>query len=132
MKIAKMKIALGLVTGCLMVSATYASPVTLNSAQMDSVAAGGEDTVSGFVCTVNVHYDGLENAAGVTNNEQVAFNEVNGTDANGNEVTYYTVAPQGAGDLMVPAQATNTGTPGTGFSIPGDTSYSPIWNRSNF
>jgi|GEM_PF-832165 len=132
MKISKMKIALGLVTGCLMVSATYASPVALNSAQMDSVAAGGEDTVSGFVCTVNVHYEGLENAAGVTNNDQVAFNEVNGTDANGNEVTYYTVAPQGAGDLMVPAQATNTGTPGTGFSTPGDTSYSPIWNRSNF
>jgi len=132
MKISKMKTALGLVTGCLMASAAYASPVALNSAQMDSVAAGGQDTVSGFVCTVNLHYDGLENAAGVTNNEQVAFNEVNGTDVNGNEVTYFTVAPQGAGDLMVPAQATNTGTPGAGFSTPGDTSYSPIWNRSNF
>jgi len=132
MKITKMKTALGLVSGCLMVPATYASPVALNSAQMDSVAAGGVETVSGFVCTVNLHYAGLENAAGVTNNQQVAFNEVNGTDVNGNEVTYYTVAPQGAGDLMVPAQATNTGTPGTGFSTPGDTSYSPIWNRSNF
>jgi len=132
MKMTKMKITLGLMTSCLMVSASYASPIVLNSAQMDSVAAGGVDTVSGFVCTVNVHYAGLENAAGVTNNQQVAFNEVNGTDVNGDEVTYYTVAPQGAGDLMVPAQATNTGTPGTGFSTPGDTSYSPIWNRSNF
>ena len=124
MKPTKTKIALSLLTGCLMASVTYATPVVLNSSQMDSVAAGGTETVSG--------YAGLENAAGMTHNEQVAFNEVNGTDVNGNEVTYYTVAPQGAGDLMVPAQATNTGTPGAGFSTPGVSGYSPIWNRSNF
>ena len=117
----------------LLASSVYAVPITLGDAQLDLVAAGGAETVSGFVCTVNLHGDGLLNA----NNHKadaakVNFVPVSGYDVNGEHVEYVTVAPSGAGDLMVPAQATNTGTPGAGFSTPGDTTYSPIWSRANF
>jgi len=127
MKTAMMKRNLGLFAGCLLASSAYAAPVALNDAQMDSVVAGGNDTVSGFLCTVNIHYGGLETAADMANTGTVSFNEVNGTDINGDNVTYYTVAPHGAGDLTISSNATNTGTPTSGFSAPGQVGYTAIW-----
>lgn len=133
MKTAMTKMFSGLLAGGLLASGAYAAPLVLNNGQMDSVAAGGVETVSGFVCTVNTHYQGLATAAEKANTDAVGFGgPITGVNANGNTVTYYTVAPSGAGNLNVPVQATNTGTPGGGFSVPGDTTYSPIWNRANF
>jgi hypothetical protein len=91
--------------------------------------------VSGFLCTVNLHGDGLLNADAHRSDvakEHVGIGTPKGYDVNDDYVEYVTVAPTGAGDLTVPAQATNTGTPSAGFSTPGDTTYSPIWNRANF
>ena len=130
-KAAMLKTTLGLLAGCLLASGAYAAPLALSNAQLDSVAAGGADTVSGFVCTVNLHYDGLAKAADKANTASVTFGgPITGEDINGVTTTYYTVAPHGAGDLRVPVQATNTGSPTGGFSTPGNTTYSPIWARS--
>lgn len=127
MKNAMMKVTSALFTGCLLASASYAAPVALNEAQMDSVAAGSATKVSGFLCTVNVHYAGLMNAADKANTDTVSFNPVSGTDVNGDSVSYYTVAPHGAGDLSISSNATNTGTPTSGFSSPGQVGYTAIW-----
>lgn len=121
--------------GVFLASSVYAAPITLVDDQLDAVAAGGGETVSGFVCTVNLHGDGLLNAdehRAATAKDHVGIGTPSGYDVNGDYVEYVTVAPSGAGNLMVPANATNTGTPGAGFSTPGDTTYSPIWNRANF
>jgi hypothetical protein len=122
-----------MITG-LLTSGAYAAPMALNDAQMDSVAAGSQNKVPGFVCTVNLHGDGLLNAMeqrSATAAEHVGIGTPSGFDVNGDFVEYVTVAPKGA-QVMVPAQATNTGNPGAGFSTPGDTTYSPIWNLNNF
>jgi hypothetical protein len=124
-----------MMVGGLLASNVYSAAITLGDAQLDAVAAGGRETVSGFLCTVNLHGDGLLNARdhrSATAAEHVGIGTPSGIDVNGEYVEYVTVAPSGAGNLTVPAHATNTGTPGAGFSTPGDTSYSPIWNRSNF
>ena len=130
MKMTVMKTPLGLLAGCIVAFGSYAAPVALNDAQLDAVAAGGQDTVSGFVCTVNVHYAGLATAANKAQTEAVNFGgPITGVDVNGDTTTYYTVAPHGAGDLTIPLNATNTGTPSAGFSAPGDKTYSAIWAR---
>lgn len=125
------KITLTVMITGLLVSAAYAGPISLTETQMDSVAAGGVEKVEAFLCTVNVHgMDGLLNAREHAKTESVGFGgPITGYDVDGNEVTYITVAPNGAQDLWVPLQATNTGTPGGGFSAPGQSTYTAIWAR---
>jgi hypothetical protein len=135
-----MKITLTVMIAGLLVSAAYAGPITLNKTQMDSITAGGVVMVPAFLCTVNLHGDGLMNAAEHNNTEKVAFNYVDvekagGYDANEETYNYVTVTPLGHSlDLRVPEQATNTGTPTHGFSAPGQSSgrdYTAIWNGNN-
>ena len=128
------KMSLAVLVLGLLVSGAYAGPISLNSTQMDLVAAGGVDKVGGFICTVNLHGDGLLNAADHRSEiaaEHVGIGTPSGYDVDGNFVEYVTVAPHGAGDLMVPVQATNTGTPTSGFSAPGQSTYTAIWNKAN-
>lgn len=132
-----LKITLTVMIAGLLVSAAYAGPISLNETQMDSVTAGRVEKVPAFLCTVNLHGDGLMNAAEHNNTEKVAFNYVDvesagGYDANGETYNYVTVVPLGAQDLSVSPQATNTGTPTHGFSAPGQSSgrdYTAIWKR---
>ena len=126
------KMSLAVLVVGLLASGAFAGPVPLHANQMDLVTAGGVDTVSGFICTVNLHGDGLLNAAdnrSETAAEHVGIGTPSGYDVEGNYVEYVTVAPSGAGDLSVPANATNTGTPTDGFSTPGQPTYSAIWAR---
>jgi hypothetical protein len=131
-----LKITLTVMIVGLLVSAAYAGPISLNETQMDSITAGRVEKVSAFLCTVNVHgMDGLLNA--YNHSEAVPLgNEgktITGTDFYGNEVTYVTIAPQAPDGkpqhLWVPIQATNTGSPGGGFSVPGQSTYTAIWSR---
>lgn len=111
-----MKAALALIAGGLFASTAYANPVTLNSAQLDSVAAGGVEKVDGFVCPV-ITTDAVLVAP---NGGSIGF--VDG-------VEYYTI---GGPDVAVPEGATNEGFPGQGnFLMPGDVGYSAIWDRAN-
>ena len=88
-----------------------AAPVTLNTEQLDSVAAGGVETVEGFVCPV-IKTDAVLNSP------------------KGGELGiegYYTI---GGPDVSVPVHATNgdgEGLPSGPFSKPGDTDYTAIW-----
>ena len=110
--------------GLLVAGVANAAPVTLSDAQLDGVAAGA------FLCTVNLHGDGLLNASdhrSDTAGLHVGIGTPAGYDVDGNYVEYVTVAPAGAGNLTVPVQATNTGTPTDGFSAPGQSTYTAIW-----
>jgi len=113
-----------IVTG-LLASGLYAAPITLNSAQMDGVAAGGVDKVSGFVCPVIT-----QSAVGMHNPKALPLGESG---------TYTVGPPTGAngGALMIPVHATNAdgyGIPGVTSgpnqqSQPGDTNYTAIWKN---
>jgi len=108
-----MKIALGVITGCLLASSAYAAPVSLSAAQMDMVAAGGVPEATGFVCPV-ISTDAVLNAK-------------NGTAINGG--AYSIIGPE----VAVPINATNAngaGSPGGTFASPGDTGYTAIWNTA--
>ncbi len=95
------------------VASAHAEPVLLSAAQLDSVAAGGVDTVDGFVCPVIT----TEN---VLNSPKGGALGVEG---------FYTI---GGPFLAVPLHATNAdgaGVPGGPFAQPGDTNYTAIWVR---
>ncbi|MDH5378649.1 MAG: hypothetical protein OEX00_10025 [Gammaproteobacteria bacterium] len=98
------KSALFALTTLLLAGTTNAAPVTLSSAQMDTVSGGA------FVCPV-ISTDAVLNAK-------------NGIEING---AYSILGP----DVSVPVHATNgdgTGSPGSTFASPGDTNYTAIWN----
>lgn len=108
-----MTISSAVLAACLFASGVYAAPISLSDVQMDSVAAGGVETVDGFVCPV-ISTDGVLNSP------------------KGGELGiegYYTI---GGPDVSVPQFATNgdgTASPGGPFSMPGDTDYTAIWSR---
>jgi len=107
-----LKVALAAAAGCLLASGAYAAPVSLSAAQMDAVAAGGVETVSGFVCPV-ISTDAV-------------LNSPNGAAIAGGD---YTI---GGPDVTVPVFATNAdgaGSPGGAHAAPGDTNYTAIWSR---
>jgi len=110
------KLTSAIFTGCLFASGAYAEPVTLSSAQMDSVAAGGMERVDGFVCPV-ISTDAV-------------FRDGEGPGGPLGIEGYYTVAGP---DVMVPLIATNGAgdgsNPGGPFNAPGDTTYTAIWAR---
>ncbi len=98
-----------MVTG-LLASGLYAAPITLNSAQMDGVAAGGKMKVDGFVCPV------LSAVVGEHNPNAVAIGEGH----------YSIIGP----NVSVPVHATNdngAGTPPGPHAAPGDKNYTAIW-----
>lgn len=104
-----MKIALAMFATGLFASTAYAEPLSLTDVQMDSVAAGGESTPTGFICPV-ISTDAV-------------LNSVNGIAING---AYSILGPE----VAVPVNATNgdgTGSPGGTYSSPGDTDYTAIW-----
>ncbi len=108
-----MKITSALFTACLFASAVHAAPVSLSEAQMDSVAAGGVETVNGFVCPVIT-------TDAVLNSPKGGELGIEG---------FYTI---GGPDVTVPVHATNADGEGhpSGvpfFSQPGDTDYTAIW-----
>lgn len=110
MKKAMMKMTSALFTGCLLASASYAAPVALDEAQMDSVAAGGVEKVDGFVCP------SIPTSAVTANDKFFPIGD-----------GYYSFHGP---DVSVPILATNAdgaGRPGGEFSKPGDTNYSAIW-----
>ncbi|MDH3465872.1 MAG: hypothetical protein OES26_08180 [Gammaproteobacteria bacterium] len=98
-------------TTCLLATSAYAAPVSLSDAQMDSVAAGGVDTVDGFVCPVIGTDAVLNSPKGI------------GPLAEGD----YSIAGP---EVTVPVTATNgdgTGNPGVSYSQPGESDYTAIW-----
>ena len=100
----KAKLTLTALTTLLFSAGANAAPVTLNLAQMDSVAGGQ------FVCPV-ISTDAV-------------LNSVKGITING---AYSILGPT----VSVPVHATNdngAGSPGGTFASPGDTSYTAIWN----
>lgn len=121
-----MRISTAMLIGSLLAAGVaYAAPITLSDAQLDGVAAGA------FLCTVNLHGDGLLNAMdhrSDTAGLHVGIGTPSGYDVDGNYVEYVTVAPAGAQNLTVPVQATNTGSPTDGFSAPGQSTYTAIWH----
>lgn len=109
---ATVKITLAVITGCLLASGAYAAPVSLSDAQMDSVAAGGVESVDGFVCPV------ITTAAVLNSPNGAAIGE-----------GHFTILGP---DVSVPLHATNgdgAGTPGGPHSQPGDTNYTAIWAK---
>lgn len=107
-----MKIVLAAAATFVLASNAYAEPLVLSATQMDSVAAGGAPSPTGFVCPV-ISTDAVLNAK-------------NGIEING---AYSILGPA----VAVPVGATNgngTGAPGGTFSSPGDTNYTAIWNTS--
>lgn len=95
------------------VASAHAEPVLLSAAQLDAVAAGGVDTVDGFICPVIT----TEN---VLNSPKSGELGIEG---------FYTI---GGPDVTVPVFATNgdgAGSPAGPFSQPGDTNYTAIWSR---
>jgi hypothetical protein len=109
-----MKTIITLISGALLagllVSLSYAAPVTLDEAQLDGVAAGGVDRVEGFVCPV-------------ISTDAVLNSPKGGAIGEG----HYTI---GGPDVMIPVTATNgdgTGTPPGPHSQPGDTDYTAVW-----
>ncbi len=98
------------IAGCVIAVSTQAAPLSLSDAQMDGVAAGGVDTVEGFVCPAI-------SGSGVTKNDKF-FSIGDG---------FYSFHGP---DVVVPVHATNAdgdGVPGVDFATPGDTNYSAIW-----
>jgi hypothetical protein len=113
-----LKMTLALAAAGLFASAAHAGPLTLNEAQLDSVAAGGVETTDGFVCPV-IKTDAVLNSdkGGVIGTTQ------------GGDTVYYTI---GGPNVTVPEGATNEGFPGEGnFLTPGDVGYTAIWNLDN-
>lgn len=95
------------------VASAHAGPVSLTEAQLDSVAAGGVDTVDGFVCPVITTENVLNSPKGMELGIE----------------GFYTI---GGPNLAVPVFATNAdgaGSPAGPFSQPGDTNYTAIWSR---
>ena len=104
-----MKLALAVFSSCLFASSVYAAPVSLSDAQMDTIAAGGVETVDGFVCPVISTDKVLNSAKGI---------QINGA--------YSVLGP----NVSIPLHATNdngAGSPGGSFASPGDSSYTAIW-----
>lgn len=100
------------VTGSLLLAGSVsAAPITLSDEQMDNIAAGGVETVDGFICPV-ISTDAV-------------LNSPNGAGPIG-EGDYTIVGPS----VSIPLHATNgdgAGTPGGSHSNPGDTDYTAIW-----
>ena len=89
----------------------HAAPLALSTAQLDSVAAAGVETVDGFVCPV-------------IKTDNVLHSPKSGTLGGGE---YYTI---GGPNVSVPMHATNdngAGSPAGPFATPGDTSYTAVW-----
>lgn len=108
-----MKAALAALAFALSASTVHAAPISLSDAQMDAVAAGGVETVDGFVCPVIT-------TDAVLNSPKGGELGVEG---------YYTI---GGPDVSVPVHATNgdgSGSPAGPFSQPGDTDYTAIWSK---
>ncbi len=104
----KMMVALSAVG--LLTSAAYAAPVSLSDAQMDSVAAGGKPTPTGFVCPVIF-------TSAVMNSPRGAMI---------GEGHYTILGPE----VSVPMLATNdngAGVPEGPHAQPGDRCYTAIW-----
>lgn len=108
MKLARALVLAGAAT-CLLGSNAWAGSMVLSDTQMDSVAAGGAPSPTGFVCPV-ISTDAVLNAK-------------NGIAING---AYSILGPS----VAVPIGATNdegAGSPGGDFASPGDTGYTAIW-----
>jgi len=108
----KTKLALPAIAALFAAVGANADPVALTDSQMDSVAAGGVETIDGFVCPV-------------ISTENV----LNSPNAGAIGEGHYTIAGP---DVSVPLHATNgdgTGTPPGPHSQPGDTDYTAIWAR---
>jgi hypothetical protein len=106
------KLGAAMAVALLLAGGVNAAPVTLSDVQMDTVAAGGVETVSGFVCPV-------------ISTDAVLNSPKGGAIAGGD----YTI---GGPDVSVPLFATNgdgAGSPGGAHSGPGDTDYTAIWAR---
>ena len=100
----KAKLTLSALATLLLASGAHAAPLSLSTAQMDTVSGGA------FVCPV-INTDAVLNAR-------------NGIEING---AYSILGPT----VSVPVHATNdngAGSPGGTFVSPGDTSYTAIWN----
>lgn len=105
----KGKLALAAAATCLLASNAFADAMVLSDTQMDSVAAGGAPSPTGFICPV-ISTDAVLNAT-------------NGIAING---AYSILGP----DVAVPVGATNddgAGSPGGTYASPGDTGYTAIW-----
>jgi hypothetical protein len=102
--------------GCMFATGAIAGPLVLNTAQMDSVAAGGVERVEGFVCPVLT--------------TDAVFRDGEGPGGPLGIEGYYTIPGP---DVMVPVHATNGSgdgsNPGGPFNTPGDLSYTAIWAR---
>jgi hypothetical protein len=108
----KTKFALPAIVASFAAFGVHADPVPLTATQMDSVAAGGVETIDGFVCPV------------ITTE-----NVLNSPKAAAIGEGHYTI---GGPDVSVPLHATNgdgAGTPPGPHSQPGDTDYTAIWAR---
>lgn len=106
------KLGLATVLASFAAVAAQAAPVALSEAQMDSVAAGGMQTVDGFVCPVITTENVLHSPKAQPIGEG-----------------HYTI---GGPDVSVPLHATNgdgAGTPPGPHSQPGDTDYTAIWAK---
>lgn len=106
------KLSAAVATSLLLVSGANANPIALNDVQMDRVAAGGVETVAGFVCPV-ISTDAV-------------LNSPKGAAIAGGDYTI--VGP----NVSVPLLATNAdgaGSPGGAHSAPGDTNYTAIWAK---
>lgn len=105
------KLAVAAATSLLIAGGANAAPLTLSDAQMDNVAAGGVETVDGFICPV-ISTDAVLSSA-------------NGAGPIG-EGDYTIIGPS----VSVPVRATNgdgAGSPAGPYSNPGDTDYTAIW-----
>ena len=98
----------------MMATMVYAGPISLSDGQLDSITAGGVETVDGFVCPVIT-------TDAVLNSPNGGMLGIEG---------FYTI---GGPDVIVPLHATNGAgngnNPGGPFSQPGDTNYTAIWAR---
>jgi hypothetical protein len=106
------KLVLATAATVLLASTAYAGPVMLSDTQMDSIAAAGAPSPTGFVCPV-ISTDAVLNAK-------------NGIAING---AYSILGPA----VSVPIGATNgegAGSPGGSFASPGDAGYTAIWNTA--
>lgn len=115
MRIGRLGAALATVAGgLLLATGASAEPVSLTATQLDSVTAGGVETVDGFVCPVIT-------TSAVTNSQNGGELGIEG---------YYTI---GGPEVTVPVHATNgdgDGRPSGPFAAPGDTDYTAIWGVS--
>ena len=108
----KTTVCLAAMVASLCAVSAHADPVSLTAAQMDSVIAGGIETIDGFVCPV-------------ITTENVLHSPRAGAIGEG----HYTI---GGPDVSVPLHATNgdgAGSPPGPHSQPGDTDYTAIWAR---